>query len=105
MPSSAAICWRLTWVTPCARNSSRATSWIRCLVSVRAIDVTYLPDSKPLASDLTVGQEDLMNVLISGASVAGPVTAYWLQRHGHRVTVVEKAPSPRRTGGHAVDLF
>ena len=46
-----------------------------------------------------------MDVLISGASVAGPVTAYWLQRHGHRVTVVEKAPSPRRTGGHAVDLF
>lgn len=45
------------------------------------------------------------NILISGASVAGPVLAYWLQRYGFRPTVVERAPSPRKTGGHAVDLF
>jgi 2-polyprenyl-6-methoxyphenol hydroxylase-like FAD-dependent oxidoreductase len=45
------------------------------------------------------------DVLISGASVAGPVTAYWLHRAGHRVTVVEQSPPRRRTGGHAVDLF
>ncbi|MDH2427721.1 FAD-dependent monooxygenase [Sphaerisporangium sp. TRM90804] len=45
------------------------------------------------------------DVLISGASVAGPVLAYWLRRHGLTPTVVERAPAPRRTGGHAVDLF
>ncbi|MBU3063259.1 FAD-dependent monooxygenase [Nocardia sp. NEAU-G5] len=46
-----------------------------------------------------------MRVLISGASIAGPVLAYWLTRHGFSVTVVERAPGARKTGGHAVDLF
>lgn len=46
-----------------------------------------------------------MNVLVSGASISGPVLAYWLSRYGHRVTVVERAPALRKTGGHAVDLF
>ncbi|MBU9763307.1 FAD-dependent oxidoreductase [Mycobacterium sp. TNTM28] len=46
-----------------------------------------------------------MKVLISGASVAGPVLAFWLSRHGFDVTVVERAPALRKTGGHAVDLF
>ena len=46
-----------------------------------------------------------MDVLISGASVAGPTLAYWLRRYGFRVTVVEKAPALRKAGGHAVDLF
>ncbi|MBT2207103.1 FAD-dependent monooxygenase [Actinomadura sp. NEAU-AAG7] len=46
-----------------------------------------------------------MRILISGASVAGPVLAYWLARHGFSVTVVERAPTLRKTGGHAVDLF
>jgi 2-polyprenyl-6-methoxyphenol hydroxylase-like FAD-dependent oxidoreductase len=46
-----------------------------------------------------------MQILISGASVAGPVLAYWLTRHGFDVTVVERAPTLRKTGGHAVDLF
>ncbi|MFC8709809.1 FAD-dependent oxidoreductase [Streptomyces sp. NPDC057197] len=46
-----------------------------------------------------------MRILVSGAGIAGPVLAYWLTRHGFRVTVVERAPGPRRTGGHAVDLF
>ncbi|MCC8250143.1 FAD-dependent monooxygenase [Saccharothrix luteola] len=46
-----------------------------------------------------------MGVLISGASVAGPVLAYWLTRHGFEVTVVERAPGLRKAGGHAVDLF
>ncbi|MCK2215291.1 FAD-dependent monooxygenase [Actinomadura sp. ATCC 31491] len=44
-------------------------------------------------------------ILVSGASVAGPVLAYWLTRHGFEVTVVERAPALRKTGGHAVDLF
>ncbi|WP_405183548.1 NAD(P)-binding protein [Nocardia sp. NBC_01377] len=31
-----------------------------------------------------------MRILISGASIAGPVLAYWLSRYGFRVTVVER---------------
>jgi len=46
-----------------------------------------------------------MHVLISGASISGPVLAYWLTRRGFDVTVVERAPALRKTGGHAVDLF
>ncbi|SEG43836.1 2-polyprenyl-6-methoxyphenol hydroxylase [Nonomuraea solani] len=46
-----------------------------------------------------------MRILISGASVAGPVLAYWLHKYGHDVTVVERAPALRKTGGHAIDLF
>jgi 2-polyprenyl-6-methoxyphenol hydroxylase-like FAD-dependent oxidoreductase len=46
-----------------------------------------------------------MRVLISGASISGPVLAYWLTRYGFEVTIVERAPALRKTGGHAVDLF
>ncbi|SER75570.1 FAD-dependent monooxygenase [Lentzea albida] len=46
-----------------------------------------------------------MRILVSGASIAGPVLAYWLVRNGHEVTVVERSPVLRKTGGHAVDLF
>ncbi|MEO3800254.1 FAD-dependent monooxygenase [Nonomuraea sp. B1E8] len=46
-----------------------------------------------------------MRILISGASVAGPALAYWLGRYGFEVTVVERAPALRKSGGHAVDLF
>jgi 2-polyprenyl-6-methoxyphenol hydroxylase-like FAD-dependent oxidoreductase len=44
-----------------------------------------------------------LNVLISGASVAGPALALNLLRYGARVTVVEKAPD-LRAGGFAVDF-
>ena len=45
-------------------------------------------------------------VLISGASVAGPVLAYWLNRFGFQPTVVERTEELRfGSGGHAVDLF
>ena len=44
-----------------------------------------------------------LNVLISGASVAGPTLAYWLRRHGFNPTVVERAPAPR-PGGQAIDI-
>src|SRR5204863_64918 len=44
-----------------------------------------------------------MRVLISGAGIAGPALALWLQRAGADVTVVERAPEPR-PGGHAVDV-
>ena len=43
------------------------------------------------------------NVLISGASIAGPALAYWLRRHGFNPTVVERAPTLRQ-GGYAVDF-
>lgn len=43
------------------------------------------------------------NILISGASVAGPTLAYWLQRYGFKPTIVERAPAPRM-GGQAIDL-
>ena len=42
-------------------------------------------------------------VLISGASIAGPTLAYWLDRFGFDVTVVERAPAVRR-GGYAIDI-
>src|SRR3954469_5354513 len=44
-----------------------------------------------------------MDVLISGASIAGPALAYWLGRFGFRPTIVEVAPA-LRTGGSAVDF-
>jgi len=43
------------------------------------------------------------DVLISGASIAGPALAYWLHQRGFGVTVVERAPAPR-PGGQTVDL-
>jgi 2-polyprenyl-6-methoxyphenol hydroxylase-like FAD-dependent oxidoreductase len=46
-----------------------------------------------------------MRILISGASISGPVLGYWLTRHGFDVTIVERASQLRKTGGHAVDLF
>ncbi|WP_280277644.1 FAD-dependent monooxygenase [Nocardia wallacei] len=42
-------------------------------------------------------------VLVSGASIAGPALAYWLERYGFDVTVVERAPALRRSG-QAVDF-
>ena len=43
------------------------------------------------------------NVLIVGASIAGPALAHCLNRMGFRTTVVERAQAPR-PGGQAVDL-
>ncbi|MET9490256.1 FAD-dependent monooxygenase [Nocardia sp. NPDC006630] len=44
------------------------------------------------------------NVLISGASIAGPALAFWLKRYGFTPTVVEKAPALRE-GGQAIDVL
>ncbi|WP_433264399.1 FAD-dependent monooxygenase [Actinosynnema sp. CS-041913] len=44
-----------------------------------------------------------MDILISGASVAGPAVALWLNRYGHTTTVVERAPV-LRDGGFGVDF-
>ncbi|BCJ50449.1 oxidoreductase [Actinoplanes sp. NBRC 14428] len=42
-------------------------------------------------------------MLISGASVAGPALAFWLNRYGYQVTVVEKARTIR-SGGYPIDV-
>jgi 2-polyprenyl-6-methoxyphenol hydroxylase-like FAD-dependent oxidoreductase len=42
-------------------------------------------------------------VLVSGAGIAGCAVTYWLRRHGHEVTMVERAAVPR-PGGQTVDL-
>lgn len=44
-----------------------------------------------------------MDVLISGASIAGLSAAHWFARTGHRVTVVERADGLRR-GGAPIDV-
>lgn len=44
-----------------------------------------------------------INVLISGASIAGLSTAYWLLKYGFNVTIVERA-SHIRAGGQALDV-
>lgn len=43
-------------------------------------------------------------VLISGAGIAGCCLAWWLERYGYAVTVVEQAPEPRR-GGYVLDFW
>ncbi|OBI10254.1 FAD-binding protein [Mycobacterium scrofulaceum] len=45
----------------------------------------------------------MTDVLISGASVAGMTTAYWLTQHGCSVAVVERSLGLRR-GGQAIDV-
>ena len=45
-----------------------------------------------------------MKILICGGGIAGPAAAYWLsQRGGHRVVIVERAPSLRASGAQ-IDL-
>lgn len=43
------------------------------------------------------------SVLISGASIAGPTLAYWLDRYGFEVSVVERAAAVR-SGGYPIDI-
>ena len=43
------------------------------------------------------------NILISGASIAGPSLAYWLKRYGFNPTVIERAPQLRE-GGYPIDV-
>ncbi|MCK8642740.1 FAD-binding protein [Mycobacterium colombiense] len=45
----------------------------------------------------------MTEVLVSGASVAGAATAFWLGWHGFSVTVVERHRGPR-PGGQAIDV-
>lgn len=45
-----------------------------------------------------------MRVAINGAGIAGGCLAYWLERAGNDVTLIEKAPQ-FRTGGYVVDFW
>ena len=44
-----------------------------------------------------------LKVLIVGASIAGPMAAYWFAKAGARVTVVERFPT-LRTNGQGIDI-
>jgi 2-polyprenyl-6-methoxyphenol hydroxylase-like FAD-dependent oxidoreductase len=44
------------------------------------------------------------SVLISGAGIAGPALAFWLDHHGFAPTLIESAPA-LRTGGYVVDFW
>ena len=44
------------------------------------------------------------SVLISGAGVAGPTLAYWLDAAGYETTIVERAPA-LRSGGYVIDFW
>ncbi|KAF1973940.1 FAD/NAD(P)-binding domain-containing protein [Bimuria novae-zelandiae CBS 107.79] len=43
------------------------------------------------------------HALVVGASIAGPITAYWLARAGFRITVIERFPKFRK-GGQNIDI-
>jgi 2-polyprenyl-6-methoxyphenol hydroxylase-like FAD-dependent oxidoreductase len=45
-----------------------------------------------------------MRVAVNGAGIAGCTLAWWLQRAGHEVLLVEEAPQPRR-GGYVIDFW
>ncbi len=45
-----------------------------------------------------------MRIAINGVGVGGPTLAYWLQRSGHEVLLVEQSPGLRR-GGYAIDFW
>ncbi|KAG6135185.1 hypothetical protein E4U38_001991 [Claviceps purpurea] len=44
-----------------------------------------------------------LKILIAGAGIAGPSLAFWLQRLGHSVTIIERWSS-LRTGGQQLDI-
>ncbi|KAL8690595.1 MAG: hypothetical protein Q9218_003999 [Villophora microphyllina] len=44
-----------------------------------------------------------LSVLVVGASIAGPMAAYWLSKGGARVTVIERFPR-LRTNGQGIDI-
>lgn len=44
-----------------------------------------------------------LNILVVGASIAGPTTAYWLTKTGAKITIIERSPQFRTTG-QGVDI-
>jgi 2-polyprenyl-6-methoxyphenol hydroxylase-like FAD-dependent oxidoreductase len=62
-----------------------------------------VPTEEPMMTRQANGKLQNRNILISGASAAGPSLAYWLHHYGFNPTVVERAPT-LRAGGYAIDL-
>src|SRR6266516_3990975 len=56
-----------------------------------------------LCKETTIMITKNTNILISGASIAGPTLAYWLKRYGFNPTVIERAPHLRE-GGYPIDV-
>lgn len=47
---------------------------------------------------------DNINILISGAGIAGTTLAFWLKKFGFNPTIIESSPALRE-GGHAIDFM
>ena len=85
---------------------------LRCLcrhITVPHVKSPFVSKSKPSdlqSTTLPNNQTYLMsklNVLVAGASIAGPTTAYWLAKAGATVTVIERFPA-LRTNGQNIDI-
>lgn len=46
----------------------------------------------------------MMRIAINGAGIAGPTLAFWLQKSGHEVLLIEKSPQ-LRSGGYVIDFW
>src|SRR5439155_1573975 len=57
----------------------------------------------PLSPTMGDASNAVKDILICGASIAGPALAWWLRYRGFNPVLVEKAPAPR-PGGHAIDI-
>jgi 2-polyprenyl-6-methoxyphenol hydroxylase-like FAD-dependent oxidoreductase len=51
-----------------------------------------------------MGKDPAVRVLVVGAGIAGPTLAFWLQKSGREVTIVEQALELRR-GGYLIDFW
>lgn len=67
---------------------------MRSTKHVKAQDGRHSPKQHTMAD---------LKVLVVGASIAGPMAAYWLAKAGAEVTVVERYPV-LRSGGQNIDI-
>jgi 2-polyprenyl-6-methoxyphenol hydroxylase-like FAD-dependent oxidoreductase len=82
---------------------SGLTDFLSCfylLVLVRFVQPPYVCFIKTNFMTPTIKNK---NVLISGASIAGPALAWWLKQYGFNPTIVERAPR-HRPGGYKIDV-
>jgi 2-polyprenyl-6-methoxyphenol hydroxylase-like FAD-dependent oxidoreductase len=61
------------------------------------------PFSKSSHTNYNLPTMSQLKILVVGASIAGPMTAYWLSKAGAKVTVIERYPS-LRTNGQGIDI-
>ncbi len=64
-----------------------------------AANLTLIHDAPAVDLGLTS-----MQVLVSGAGIAGPTLAFWLKAAGFEPTLIERAPA-LRTGGYVIDFW